>query len=71
MKRNITQELPAPSAELIDAKYVAALISVEPRTVYRLRLRKELPPSVKFGGNVRWIRSEIMAWIAQGCPPTS
>lgn len=71
MKRNDTQELPATSAELIDAREVAILLSIDPRTVFRLRLRKELPQSLKFGGNVRWRRSEIMAWIAQGCPPTS
>ena len=69
MKRNPDVELPhGIEPELLDAKQVAALLAVDTRTVFRLRLRGELPDSVRFGGNVRWRRYEILKWIEQGCP---
>jgi predicted DNA-binding transcriptional regulator AlpA len=60
---------PAGSPSLIDVRIIAARISSSTRTVWRLRDRGILPPSVNIGSLVRWNSEVIDAWIRQGCPP--
>ncbi len=54
----------ALESELIDTSAVAALLSVSDKTVTRL----PVPGRVTLGRSVRFIRSEVLAWIKAGCP---
>ena len=56
-------------AELLTAKDVADLLNISERSLYRLKSRGCLPASVVLGGSVRWSRTQIFDWIAEGCPP--
>ncbi len=53
---------------LISAKTVAKRLSTSVRTVWRYRSAGRLPETVTIGGSVRWIESEISAWINAGAP---
>lgn len=53
---------------LIPAKAVAEMLGVNERTIHRLKSAQKLPTPVRFGGNVRWKRGDIEAWIDAGCP---
>jgi len=55
---------------LIDAKTLAEILSVSPRTVWRLRAAGKLPQAVTFGGSVRWRLSDIALWQELRCPST-
>jgi len=54
---------------LLDARHVAALLSVSARQVWRLNATAMIPTPVRIGRSVRWRRDEIDAWVAAGCPP--
>ena len=54
-------------AELLDVQDVAALLKVSPRTVYRLADSGKMPRPYKLGSLVRWRRTAVDAWIAEGC----
>ncbi len=65
--------LAAPSAAfdapaLLDARGVAALLSVSVRHVRRMETAGELPRPVRLGRAVRWRRAELLDWLAAGCP---
>ena len=47
---------------------VARLLNCSTRTVYRLNDAGKMPRPVRLGALVRWNRSEIDQWIADGCP---
>lgn len=47
---------------------VARLLNCSTRTVYRLNDAGQMPRPVRLGALVRWNRSEIEQWIADGCP---
>jgi excisionase family DNA binding protein len=47
---------------------VARLLSCSTRTVYRLNDAGRMPRPVRLGALVRWNRTEIEQWIADGCP---
>jgi len=53
---------------LIDVNAVALMLSCSPRHVYRLCDAGRMPRPVRLGSLVRWDRSVIEAWIADGCP---
>lgn len=58
-----------PQDALLDAREVAAMIAVNPRTVPRLSRAGRLPPPVTTSPRfVRWRRSDVERWIADGCP---
>ena len=60
---------PAVSAELLNAKAVAALLAgCSTRHLYRLVDAGKMPRPLKLGGLVRWRRAEVLDWIAAGCP---
>jgi predicted DNA-binding transcriptional regulator AlpA len=63
------EEHPGVIAELIDVAAVSALGIGSPRHVYRLADAGKMPAPVKLGALVRWRRTEILNWIAAGCPP--
>ena len=63
------QPLPAESAaQLIDVRAVAAELGCSQRHIYRLSDAGRMPTPVKLGALVRWRRSELSEWIANGCP---
>ncbi|MCK5270690.1 MAG: helix-turn-helix domain-containing protein [Sedimentisphaerales bacterium] len=53
---------------LLDVNQVASLLNCSSRTVYRLSDAGCMPRPVKLGSLVRWERSAIESWIADGCP---
>ncbi len=57
------------SAQLLDVKAVAALLGdCSTRHVYRLVDAGRMPSPVRLGALVRWRRTELMAWVENGCP---
>ena len=56
------------NAALLDVRRVANLLGCSSRTVYRLADAGRMPRPVKLGALVRWSRSAIQEWIADGCP---
>lgn len=48
---------------MIDVTEVATILNVSTRTVWRLVSTEELPQPIRFGGNVRWLLTDIEAWI--------
>ena len=56
--------------ELLEVKDVAAILSCGERTVYRHADAGRIPRPIKLGTHlIRWRRSELFAWIDDGCPP--
>ena len=56
---------------LIDSRQVGELLNLSTRTVWRLLSAGKLPQPVRIGRSVRWSRSDIEIWIANGCPDAS
>lgn len=55
--------------ELLDVHGVAALLKRSVTSIYRDADRGAMPFGVKFSGARRWRKSELMAWLAEGCRP--
>ncbi len=55
---------------LLDVEGVAGMCACSPDTVKRLSDRGEMPKPRRIGRLLRWVRQEIEAWIADGCPTT-
>ena len=56
-----------PDAALMTINDVARLLNCSTRTVYRLNDAGRIPRPVRLGSLIRWNRSEIEQWIANGC----
>ena len=57
-------------AALLTVRQVAAMLGCSSRHVYRLSDRAAMPRPTKLGNVlVRWNRSDIEQWIADGCRP--
>lgn len=54
--------------ELLTTSETARLCNVGQRTMWRWSRCGISPPPKKIGGAVRYSRSEILDWIAAGCP---
>lgn len=54
---------------LIYAAYVASLLKVSSRTVWRLNDAGRIPQPVRIGSLVRWNHREFVEWLAAKCPP--
>lgn len=54
--------------QLLNVKEVAIALSVSQRHLWRMRSAGKLPKPVKVGGCVRWLLSDIEAWLQMGCP---
>ncbi|MDE2505862.1 MAG: excisionase family DNA-binding protein [Planctomycetota bacterium] len=61
-------DTPKPSGLLIDARAVADLLGCSKQHVTRLTDAGKMPAPVRLGSLVRWDRSTIETWIADGCP---
>ena len=55
-------------AVLLDVKGVAAMLGCSTRHVYRMSDAGRMPRPLKIGQLVRWRRTEVLDWIAGGCP---
>jgi excisionase family DNA binding protein len=51
--------------ELLTVRQVAEMLQVSISTVERMTRRGEGPPSVKFGRSRRWLRRDVLAWLAE------
>jgi excisionase family DNA binding protein len=63
----------APTAEtilpeLLTTAEAARLCNIGERTFWRHSRSGAAPAPVRIGGAVRYRRSELLAWIAAGCP---
>ena len=67
LESGVAVECPNDAA-LICAESLARMLDVSVRTLWRLRNSGKLPLPIKLGGSVRWRTSEILAWVAAGCP---
>lgn len=54
--------------ELLDINCVAAQLCCSARHVRRLSDAGKLPRPVHLGALVRWLRADLEAWLAAGCP---
>lgn len=55
--------------QLLSAKALAKMLSLSPRTIWRLRSSGKLPEPVKVGGAIRWrLEQDIKPWLSMGCP---
>ncbi|NQV24330.1 MAG: helix-turn-helix domain-containing protein [Rhodopirellula sp.] len=62
-----TQER-AGTAELLDVEALAEMLSVSTRTCRRLADSGQMPRPLKVASLVRWRRTDIEQWLADGCP---
>jgi predicted DNA-binding transcriptional regulator AlpA len=60
---------PSPNAELLNATAAADIAGVAERSWHRHVASGKAPQAVRIGRSVRWRRSDINRWIAEGCPP--
>jgi excisionase family DNA binding protein len=58
----------APAAWLLDVDTMAAMLHCSARHIYRLADSGRMPAPVRLGACLRWSRSAIEQWIAEGCP---
>ena len=54
--------------QLLSVKEVAITLSVSQRHLWRMKSAGKLPKPVKVGECVRWLSSDIEAWLQMGCP---
>jgi predicted DNA-binding transcriptional regulator AlpA len=56
-------------AVLIDARELAAMLSVSVPTVWRMRESGRLPEPLRLTAQtIRWRRADIDSWLTAGCP---
>lgn len=56
-------------AALLSVGDVAQMLGCSARHIYRLADAGRMPPPVKLGSLVRWPRTAIDDWVANGCRP--
>ena len=56
---------------MMTADELAETLCISKRQVWRLKARGDIPKPVTIGTSVRWRRSDILDWIAEGCPAKS
>ena len=57
--------------ELLTVPEVAEICGISPESVRRLTDRGAMPRPVRLGRSVRYRRTEIKGWIAEGCEDLS
>jgi excisionase family DNA binding protein len=53
---------------LLDVRAVARMLDCSWRHIYRMADAGRLPRPIRFGSLVRWRRSDVDQWLAEGCP---
>ena len=56
---------------LLTARELSARLGVSLRTIWRWAADGSLPEAVDLPGDLRWLTSEIEAWLAARCPRRS
>ncbi len=54
--------------KLLTTRAVANILSLSPRTVHRLNSSGKIIKPLKISGSVRYLKSELMAWIQASMP---
>jgi len=63
--RHVGAEEPAmESKELLTAKEVEALLRIDVKTIYNY-VQRGLIPYVRIQSNLRFVKSEVLAWVAE------
>ena len=57
--------------KLLSTRAVAQVLSLSPRTVHRFNSSGKIIKPLKISGSVRYLESELMAWIQAGMPSRS
>ncbi|MDR1613855.1 MAG: AlpA family phage regulatory protein, partial [Planctomycetota bacterium] len=57
------------AAVMVDATQAAAMMGIHRATVFKLLSAGKFPRPVKLGRATRWVKDELLAWIAAKCPP--
>ena len=58
-------------ARLLDAKTLGETLCVSERQVFRLKSAGLLPKPLQLSGSVRWLSTEIQAWLKSGAVDTA
>lgn len=53
---------------VVSVKELACLLNASVRHIWRLSASGSLPKPIHLGKSVRWLRSEIEAWLEAGTP---
>jgi predicted DNA-binding transcriptional regulator AlpA len=56
---------------LLSTRAVSKILSLSPRTVHRLNSSALIIKPLRISGSVRYVQSELMAWIKAGMPRRS
>ncbi len=54
---------------LLDVTQVAAMAGLHRATVFKLVSAGKFPKPIKLGRSTRWVKDELLAWIAAKCTP--
>ena len=54
--------------QLLNVKEVTAMLNISQRHLWRMKATGKFPKSVKVGECVRWLLSDIEAWLEMECP---
>ena len=57
-----------PAAALLDVRAIAMILGCSSRHVYRMSDSGAMPRPVRLSVLVRWRKTDIERWIADGCP---
>ena len=58
----------AVEPETLNRKQAARLLNVSLATLDRMHVGGRMPAALRLGACVRWTRTELVAWLAAGCP---
>ncbi len=57
------------TSTLLDVTQVATMAGLHRATVFKLVSAGKFPKPIKLGRSTRWVKYELLAWIAAKCPP--
>ena len=57
-----------PDCVLVSCRELAQMLSLSPRTVWRLLSAGKIPRPIRIGGSIRWAESTILAWLQADAP---
>ncbi len=67
-KKRTRRDTGADDCAVLDAEGVGRVLGIGRAKVYELDGRDELPEPVVIGRVRRWVRIELLAWLAHGAP---
>jgi len=62
---------PKPTVVVLTAEELASLLKSSLESIYRFNAKGLIPRPSRLGGQLRWKRAEIEAWIDAGMPSRS